>query len=79
MPQAIVDGLEPIKIDEEQGEQATGSPGDRDGMLRALMQERAVGKPGQRIVGSDEVEMLLAFPKRGFRLDGSAELNIFLL
>ena len=50
MTEAVVDELEIVEIDEDDGGKIAVAPCIGDGLLEPVDQEVAVGQPGQRIV-----------------------------
>src|SRR4029077_19366196 len=78
MSQAVVDLFEPVQIDEEYGELAAGAPRNSDGMLPTLLQQRAVGNTGQRVVCGNNFEVLLAFSQCDLSFNSAVELDVFL-
>src|SRR6185437_14496129 len=50
MPQAIVDHLETVEIEEEDGEVLVAPGGAREGMVETVEQEGTVWQPGEGIV-----------------------------
>src|SRR4029079_11212572 len=58
--QAVVDDLEAVHVDEEDGEAVVGPPGrEADRLAEAVEEEGAVGKAGQGIVEGVVDELLL--------------------
>ena len=54
--QPVVHALEPVQIEEQDGDHAPPSPGPREGAAKVLRQEVAVGQAGQRVVEGAEPE-----------------------
>ena len=50
MPEAVVDGLEAVKVAEQHRDRGTGSLGAGDRMSQAIEEQRAVGESGERVV-----------------------------
>ena len=49
--EAVVDDLEPVEVEEQQGDEELVGPGGGDGVLELVEQQRPVGQVGQRVVG----------------------------
>ena len=50
MPETVVDRLEVIEINEQDGHRAAGAFDPRQGVLDTITEERLVGKAGQSVV-----------------------------
>src|SRR4029077_1256889 len=78
MPEVVIDILEAVKVDEENRKQSTRAPRNSDGVVCALVQERAVRDARQGVVRGDELKALLVLTQCDLRSNGRAQLNIFL-
>ena len=59
MAHGIVHELEAIKIDEDDGDLLIAAAGIRQCQREAILEERAIGQAGQRIVGGLILSLLL--------------------
>ena len=58
MPQAVVDRLEAVQIEDHDPDQALLAPGPGERALQAILKQRAVGEPGQLVVLGEAAEPL---------------------
>ena len=61
-PQRIVDQLEPVEIDQHHRQQLAGATRPLDRLGQAVVEQQAVGQPGQRIVVGEAAQRLLRLP-----------------
>jgi hypothetical protein len=73
MPEVVIDILEAVKVDEDKGKQSTRAPRNSDGVVCALVQERAVSDARQGVVRGNELKALLVLTQCDLRL--TAALN----
>src|SRR5262249_52398787 len=71
VPQRIVDVLEVVEIEEQDGDAGVASLDERQGMLDAIAEEVAIGQQRQRIVERELPELLL----QGLALADVAEVE----
>ena len=69
MPERVVDHLELVEVDVEQRDRAAAPRGLLDGALEVLLEHRAIGQPGQRVVVGEVGDPLL----RGLALGDVAD------
>ena len=56
VPQAVVDVFEIVEIDEGDRRPAVVALGEQDRLGQSVVQQGAVGKPGQRVMGRHELD-----------------------
>jgi hypothetical protein len=59
MPEAVVDELEVVDVEQHDGNPPLVSPSPGEGLVVAVEEPGAVGKPGQPVVGGLVAELLL--------------------
>ena len=59
MPDAVVDGLELVEVEEEHGERFVAAVGSGQRLPQAIGEERPIGKPGQGVVEGLVLKLLL--------------------
>ena len=69
MPEAVVDQLELVEVQEEHRDRGSATVGDREGVLEAIEEEVSVRQPGEGIVERLVLGALLGRPA----LDGVGE------
>ena len=65
MPQRVVDLLEVIKVDAQQGEAALRPLGLRHHLAETVLEQRPVRQPGEKIVLRQKADFLLRFDLAG--------------
>ena len=63
--EAVVDGLEPVEVEEQQADQPAGRRPAGEGVLQAILEQGAVGQPGQVVVERLDEQPLLERAARG--------------
>ncbi len=76
MPQGIVHHFEAIQIQQHHSDKTLGTSGVVDGLINPVVQQYAIGKPGQQIVGSLVLKLLFIFLLGG---DIPSDMNIIIL
>ena len=61
MPQGIVDLLEAVEVEVEQGQPPPGARRDGQGLDQAVLEQAAVGQAGQRVVVREMLDAVTRF------------------
>ena len=69
MTKRVVDILESVEVDEQDPDALMAAPRLRDRLREPLLQQHAVGKPGQRVARGQVLEPLFGLDARGHILD----------
>ena len=56
---AVVDGLEVVEVETDNGEDAAAAHGLRHGVMKAVAEEHAIGQSGEQVVPGDSLKCLL--------------------
>ena len=72
VPEAVVDRLEAVEVDEQQRDAGAAPPGDLQGVLDPVEQQAAVGEVGEQVVAR-QVGHVLGQPQPGERVGGDRD------